>query len=334
MKAFSKLPIAAAGIGLASIAGLIVGAVRSRKVRDENPPIGQFIGRPGAQLHYVQRGHGPDVVYIHGAAVNLREILAGPIDILSARYRVTVLDRPGHGHSDADLHHSSPADQAAKIRAAVTELGLTNPVVVGHSLGGAVALAYGEAFPSEIAGLVLLSPLSNPVWGPGQVALGMRVAPGLGWLLSRSLLALWDPLAMRAAPWQMFAPQTPTPRYRAEFPLAPSSLPLAMRADGADFIQATTALHRMRPAFERYPAPVHIVVGEKDRVLKPSRHGERLARQLPDVRLTVLPGLGHMAHHFAPEAVVAAIEEVALRAASRTPAALKVQTAPAVEPAA
>jgi len=331
MKELTKLPVAAAGLGIASIAGLVIGAVRNRTVRDDHPPLGQFVGPPGAQLHYVQRGRGPDVVYIHGAAVNLREVLAGPIDVLAARRRVTVFDRPGHGYSEADLRHSSPADQAAKIRVAVGELGLTTPVIVGHSLGAAVALAYGEAFSSEISGVVLIAPLSNPVWGPGQIGLGVRVAPGLGWLLSRSLLALWDPLAMRAAPWQMFAPQKPTTRYRAEFPLALSSLPLAMRADGADFIQATTALHRMRPRFERYPAPVHIVVGDKDRVLKPSRHAERLAGQLPDVTLTVLPGLGHMAHHFAPEAIIAAIEEVATRNARRTLAPPSVQPARVAE---
>jgi pimeloyl-ACP methyl ester carboxylesterase len=300
--------------------------------RDAHPPIGQFIGQPGARLHYVQRGQGSDIVYIHGAAVNLREVLAGPIDVLAANHRVTAFDRPGHGHSDADLRHASPADQAAKIRAVVVQLGLVTPTIVGHSLGGAVALAYGAAFPSEISGVVLIAPLSNPVWGPGQVGLGIRVVPGAGWLLSRSLLALWDPLMMRAAPWHMFAPQKPTPRYLAEFPLALPSLPLAMQADGADFIQATTALQRMRPDFDRYPAPVHIVVGDKDLVLKPSRHGERLAGQLSDARLTVLKGLGHMAHHFAPEAVLGAIEDVVSRVTPLAPAELSAQQAKAPEP--
>jgi pimeloyl-ACP methyl ester carboxylesterase len=258
----------------------------------------------------VQRGEGADVVLLHGAGVNLHDMLTGPVDALAKHFRVTVFDRPGHGHSDADLDHASPLAQAEKLHAAAWQLGLVKPVIVGHSLGGAVALAYGAKFPSEIAGIVAMAPLSNPIWGPGQVGLGIRIVPFLGFLLSRSLLALSDPLVMRLALRAIFKPQQPTERFRREFPNALSGLPLAMRADAADFISATRSLRQNESGYARHPSRVHVLVGSEDKVLNPSRHAEHLASLLPDATLTILPGLGHMFHHFNFAAIVSAVNDL------------------------
>ncbi|MDB5448338.1 MAG: alpha/beta hydrolase, partial [Phenylobacterium sp.] len=298
-----KHPAAAyltAGFTLAALAGAVIGVVRSRMVWTSNRPNGAFVGRPRGRLHYVQRGSGPDVVLIHGAATNLQEMLAGPVDTLSARYRVTVFDRPGHGHSQGDLRRASAVDQAEAIRAAVNELGLVRPVIVGHSLGGAVALAYGAAYPDEISGVLALAPLAYPGWGPGHIGPAAHVVPGAGFLFSRSLFALWDPALMNRALRAIFLPQKPTERFEREFPKAMSGLPSAMRADGADFVQTSVALHQLSQSYGAYPARVAIIVGAKDKILSPKRQAERLAKEIPGASLTVLPGLGHMFHHFAP----------------------------------
>lgn len=313
MKTISKTRTSLALLGLGALAGAVVGAVRSRRVPRTNPPVGQFVGVEGARLHYVQLGEGPDLVLLHGAGVNVQEMLAGPAQVLAQHYRVTAFDRPGHGHSDADLKAASAIDQAHKIHAAVRALGLARPVIVGHSLGGAVALAYGAQAPAEVSGVVVIAPLSYPGWGPGHLGPALHAAPGFGFLLSRSLFALWDPLIMRLALRAIFAPQKPTARFLAEFPREMSGLPLAMRADGADFVSTSAALHRLSRGYATYPSKVHIVVGAEDKVLKPRRQAKRLAKSLADARITVLPGLGHMLHHFAPEAVLEAIADVRAR---------------------
>jgi pimeloyl-ACP methyl ester carboxylesterase len=308
----SKLPVLLGVTAAAATLGAALSVWRNLIAPRRHPPVGAFAGPQGARLHYVQRGYGPDLILLHGAAVNLHDMLAGPVDVLARRFRVTVFDRPGHGHSDPDLAHASPPEQAQKIHAAAAELGLERPVVAGHSLGAAVALAYGAAYPTDTAGVLLMAPLSNPVWGPGQAAMGAHVAPGAGFVLSNSLFALWDPPVMRAALHAIFAPQAPPERFLREFPFELSVLPGALRADAADFLAATLWLRRVRRDFAAYATPARILVGDEDRVLKPSRHALRLARALPNATLTTLPGMGHMLHHFAFDEMLQAAEALSL----------------------
>jgi pimeloyl-ACP methyl ester carboxylesterase len=202
------------------------------------------------------------------------------------------------------------------INAAVRQLGLTRPVIVGHSLGGAVALAYGALFPEEVSGVVAVAPMAYANWGVGHLGFGLRAIPVLGPVLSNTLLALTDPLKTRAAARLIFSPQKPTASFKERVPVSLSSRPSALAADGADFIGASWDLRRLGRVFDAYPAPVHIVVGSKDRVLKPSRQAERMARALKGAGLTTVEGAGHMVHHVAPEAVLAAIEDVRTRAPS------------------
>jgi pimeloyl-ACP methyl ester carboxylesterase len=301
--------LAAAALALTTVAGFAAGKVRTRLARRRHPAPGAMVGQSGSRLHYVQQGSGPDLILIHGAAVTLGD-MQPLIDVLARDHRVTAFDRPGHGHSDPAPREASPARQAEKIRAAVQALGLRRPVVVGHSLGGTVALAYGALYPAETAGVVALAPLAYPGWGLGHVSPALHAMPLLGPVLSHSLFALTDPLLMRLAPRVMFAPQAPTRSFRERMPTALASSPASMRADGADMIAASRALTVRSERYEDYPVPVQIVVGDRDVVLKPARQALRLAHDLPGAGLTVLPGIGHMLHHFQPEAVGTAVAAI------------------------
>ena len=315
--------IAAAGIAgtVVSLAGLAVSRVRTRSVEKRNPPKGRTLEVNGRELHVLQRGSGPDVVLVHGAAMTADEMMVALGDVLSGQYRVTSIDRPGHGHS-SKRRRPSLFDQAEDVLAAVKALGLKRPVVVGHSLGGAVALACGSLSPSAVSGVVAVAPLAYPGWGPGHLSLGVRAIPGLGIALSSTGLALTDPLMMRAALRPIFSPQKPTAAFRDAVDVGMLSRPSAMTADGADFIGASVALQRLSRDYAAYPTPLHVVVGGKDRILKPRRQAERLAAAVPGAELTRVEGMGHMVHHFAPEAVVAAIADVRSRStAAVSPAA-------------
>lgn len=308
----------AAGLALASLLGLAVGKARARNAERRNPARGEMVGEKGSRLHYVQQGSGPDLVLIHGAAVTFED-MRPLIDALAGEYRVTAFDRPGHGYSDAAPHHASPVLQAERLRSAVQMLGLKQPVVLGHSLGGTVALAYGSAFPREIQGVVALAPLSYPGWGPGHLGPMLHALPLIGPLLSHTLFALTDPLLMRLAPRLMFAPQSPTQAFKAGVPMALVSRPVSMRADGAEMIEASKELMSHRRRYEAFGAPVQILVGERDKVLKPARQALRLSRDLPEAGLTVLPGVGHMLHHFEADAVRRAVAKVRQPARSQAP---------------
>ncbi len=303
----------ALGLVAASLAGAAYARRRTPRAEQRNPPVGRFVDVEGGGLHYLQRGSGSDVVLIHGAAVTLNDMAAGPMDALAGDHRVTAFDRPGHGYSDGALERGSACDQAETIREGVRALGLERPVLVGQSLGGAVALAYGALFPEEIAGVVAVAPLAYPGWGVGHVGPAMHAAPGVGAVLSNSLFALGDPAMMHLATKAIFAPQKPTERFLAEFPSELVGRPASMRADGSDLIRTSAALERLSRSYASYPAPVHVLVGAKDKVLKPARQGLKLARELKDARLTEMPELGHMLHHFAIAELVAAVEEVRAR---------------------
>lgn len=309
---------ALAGTGALAAAGLLASRLRKAKIKARSPAPGRFIEVDGARLHYIQQGSGPDVLLIHGAAMMASEMVTALGAELSG-HRITAIDRPGHGYS-GPRRRPSATEQARLFHAAAVQLGLKDPVVVGHSLGGAVALAYGELFPDEVSGVVAVAPLAYPGWGPGHLGSAIRGAPVLGPLLSNTALALTDPLMLRAVLRPVFSPQKPTPAFKAKVDPDVLAQPWAMVADGADFTRTSLDLQRLSRGYARYPAPLHVVVGEKDRILRPARQAKRLARAVPGARLTAVPGLGHMVHHFAPEAVGAAVADVRGRSlAERAP---------------
>lgn len=310
--------LAAATVALGAV-GFASSRVRTHRAEARNPAPGRMIDAGGVRLHVMQQGSGPDVLLIHGAVMMASEMMLALGDALHG-YRVTAIDRPGHGWSDK-RRRPSIQDQAELFHEAAIELGLKSPVVVGHSLGGAVALAYGERYPDEVSGVVAVAPLAYPGWGLAHIGRAIRGAPLLGPLLSNTNLALADPYAVRAVLPLVFSPQKQPPAFKAAIDPDMLSRPQAMVADGADFIAASRDLQRMQHRYADYPAPLHVVAGDKDHILKSSRQAERLARAVPGARLTLRPGLGHMIHHFAPEAVSVAVADVRTRSVGvQTPA--------------
>lgn len=319
MNVATKTAAALAGTGVLAAAGLIASRLMTKTVQKRSPPSGRLIEVNGTRLHVLQQGSGPDVLLIHGAAMIADEMMLALGDALPG-YRITAIDRPGHGHSDK-RRRPSIHDQAELFHAAARQLGLKSPVLVGHSLGGAVALAYGDRFPDDVSGVVAVAPLAYPGWGPAHLGRALRGAPLLGPALSNTTLALSDPAMLRAVLPMIFNPQKPPPAFRKVIDIDLLSRPYAMVADGADFTRASLDLQTLSGRYDVYPAPLRVVVGEKDRILKPSRQGERLARVVPGAKLTIVPGKGHMVHHFAPEAIRVAIADIKRQALAVEPLA-------------
>ena len=143
-----------------------------------HPPTGQIVMADGLKVHLQIAGTGPDLVMIHGANGNLREFTFALMDQLSGRYRVIAVDRPGLGYSDPlPGNDASVTGQARVLRQAMAQIGVQNPIVLGQSYGGTVALAWALQEPP--AALVLVSSPSLP-W-PGELDLWYRItASALG----------------------------------------------------------------------------------------------------------------------------------------------------------
>ena len=266
----------------------------------------------GRRIAYVGAGVGPDVVLIHGTLMTADDMRLGPMDALARDFRCTAFDRPGHGWSD----HRRGADasvwsQAATLRAAVRALGLSRPVLCGHSFGGAGALAYGLEHPDDVAGVVALAPICFPEPRLEQALFGPRAVPGAGDLLSRLLGATLDPVLLPALWRAMFLPQPMPDRFAAAFPFARAGRPEQIVAEAENAAALWADLTRSALAYGRCAVPVRILCGGADIVVNALTPGGRAAAVIPGARFQLVPGAGHMLHHFDPGIVVAAVAALA-----------------------
>lgn len=261
-------------------------------------------------LHYVQGGRGPDLVLVHGALTTHSDWLEGPFDALAKRFRVTAVDRPGHGLSRRPRFEGTPRDQAAQIGAGLDDLGIVRATFVGHSMGGMVALAMAEQFPDLVERLVLAAPIAFPEARPLEHSMiAPRAIPLFGPMLSAFGRATVDRPMLKLVQRLMFSPQPVPERWEANYPYGRILTSEAMVAEAEE----TTAILPFAPAgiidLSKVRAPVHILTGTADKVCNPAAHARPLAAMLRDSRLTELPGVGHMLHHTQPELLVQAVEE-------------------------
>lgn len=274
------------------------------------PPTGQFVTVDGLRLHYEIKGRGPDLVMLHGASGSLRDMTFALRDRLAAQYRVTVIDRPGLGHSDP-LPDASLASQARVIKTGLARIGITEPVVVGQSYGGSVALAW--ALQGGPRALVLIGSPSMP-W-PSSLDPWYRLTDTwAGRNLAIPLVAAYLPQSyVSAATRAVFAPDPVPPTYADQL-----GTPLTLRR--ASLVANTSQINALRPELvtmqQHYPSltlPVELVHGTADTIVPLDIHSRPLSRLLPNATLTVIDGTGHMPHHSHPDTVIAAIERAALR---------------------
>jgi len=281
-------------------------------------PIGSLLDFPFGRVHVVDRPAtrpgAPCVVLVHGAAGNLRDLLCPLSAHLAGRFRIIAIDRPGHGFSTRrDPAWSDPRRQAEALDAVLTRLGIDRAIIVGQSWGGAFAAAFALRYPKYIQGLVFVSPATHP-W-PGGINLHIRVGalPVVGRIFAE-LTAM--PIGLALIPRALrnvFGPNGVPPDYRAQIGAALVLRPSSFIANCRDIAGLYGHLTAMAAHYHQIDAPTEVVTGDEDAIVAPAIHAYGLARDIPGARLTILPGVGHMPHWSAPQAVVEAIERVVIR---------------------
>ena len=299
-------------IALGLLAGGTLWRASAREAAAEAayPPSGQFLTVEGLRLHYEMSGSGPDLVMIHGASGSLRDLTFALRDRLTDRYRVTLIDRPGLGHSDP-LADTSLRAQARAIKAAMTQLGVTDPLVLGQSYGGAVALAW--AMEGGPRALILVGSPSMP-W-PGTLDPWYRVtANPVGRALAIPLAAAFVPQSyVSAATTAVFAPDPVPPGYEEHLGAALTLRRPTLAANTAQVNALRAELVTMEQHYPTLALPVELIHGTADTIVPLAIHSGPLSGLLPNVRLTVIDGAGHMPHHAHADTVIAAIDRAALR---------------------
>ena len=252
----------------------------------------------GHDLSYVDSGSGPVVLFIHGILGSQRQ-WAHLVDKMDDDHRVLVPDLFGHGDSAKPLGDYSLSAHAAAMRDLLDHLEIKRVTLVGHSLGGGIAMQFYYLFPERVERLVLVDSgglgrevnlLLRAATLPGakQVLSVVASAPVLAHVeaLGRSASKVgWRPGADISAIWQGFSSLADRESRRAF---------LATTRAVIDFGGQSISAHDHLDSAE-LPIPTLIVWGSKDRMI-PAWHALSAQRAVPGCSVELFEGAGHFPH--------------------------------------
>ncbi len=280
-------------------------------VTDPIPEL-QFRTIHGYRRAFRIAGSGPALLLIHGIGDNSTSW--GPVHgRLARRFTVVATDLLGHGQSDKPRADYSVAAYANGMRDLLSVLGIEKATVVGHSLGGGVAMQFAYQFPHLVDRLVLVSAggvtrdvnialraASLPVGGEALAVLRLPLVLPTLQMLGRILGTVIGSTGLgRDLPNAL--------RILAELPepTASAAFTRTLRAVVDWRGQVVTLLDR---CYLTESIPVQLVWGDKDVVI-PVSHAHMAHAAMPGSRLEIFVGSGHFPHHDDPERFVDLIED-------------------------
>lgn len=304
------------GLGLAS-AGIAGGVAAERAMirsqrRRPDPAAGADTGvgpdssghlltmSDGGRLRVIEQGQGPAIVLVHGITLSAavwHEQLTG----LAARHRVVAYDQRGHGASTPG-HDGVTLDRlVADLREVIDLLELGPALLVGHSMGGMVALRLLAGDPEAAKGhgrvgaLALVATSASPVVGSGVPGVRGAVAA------ARPLLARASWLTSRLPGPSLGAGDLGFLLARVTFGAEPSSSQVTLTRDVTAAVPARVSATLLgeivhfdeMATLDHLALPALVVVGTND-LMTPVGHAQAMSEALADAELVVLEGCGHM----------------------------------------
>ncbi|BBZ26077.1 hydrolase [Mycolicibacterium madagascariense] len=269
----------------------------------------KYLDLHGDRVAYRDEGSGEVLLLIHGMAGSSdawREL----IPRLAKSYRVVAPDLLGHGQSTKPRGDYSLGAFAVWLRDLLDELGIAQATIVGHSLGGGVAMQFIYQHPDYCERVILISSggLGNDVgWilrllsAPGAEFVLPIIAPTPVLKAGNKIGSWFTSMGMRnpraSEIWRAYSSFSDKPSRDAFL----RTLRSVVDYRG----QAVSALNRLHVRSE---LPTLAIWGEDDEII-PVEHGYAAQHARPGSRLEVLPGVGHFAHVEAPTEVADIIDD-------------------------
>lgn len=274
-------------------------------------PTGKFLQLAGLKLRYLERpGAEPAVLLIHGLP-GTAEDFEDVTPLIG--HRTIAIDRPGYGFSTGGYF---PFDrQLQAVHEAVEKLHLGRPILVGHSYGGSISLAYAELHPAEVRGLVLVDAAAghcsrhDNVFTRAQARfVKFMELPVITELSDVTFSQLLRTVSAQPEESEAFYPAPVNQRHHHRV-LAINLKHGNLEAYAGETLAAGKEIEAVNRGLAGIRVPTIVIQGAQDKLVKP-QCGHSIAASVPGAQLEMVPG-GHMAPYTHPAAVAAAVQSLA-----------------------
>lgn len=280
-------------------------------------PTGSFVQLAGGlRVRYLERpGAEPAVLLIHGLPGTAEDF--NLVTALLPGRRTVAIDRPGYGFSTGGYF---PFDrQLQAVQELIDRLRLGRPILVGHSYGGAISLAFVERHPGEVRGLVLVDAAAtctrNSAFARTQARLVRALElPVVTQIADVTFSQLLRKVSAEAGDGEAFDP-APVASAHIHRVLAVNMKHGNLEAWAGETLAANGVIEGVDRGLHGIDVPAVVIQGDRDRLVKP-QCGRRLAAELPHARLEMVSG-GHMAPYTHPQVIAAAVQSLAASTAMR-----------------
>lgn len=275
----------------------------------EPPLTGRLVQVGDTTVRVLERpGEGPAVVLIHGlpgTGQDFDEVTAR----LPGRHTIAY-DRPGFGFSDEGFHDFD--EQLELLANLLHAHGAPRPILVGHSYGGTIALAFAARHPESVGGLVLVDAAAAGHESSFTEGAQTRLVQFLSWpvvqpVADATFSQLLRTVSAKQGDAQAFSPGEVDEAHEQHL------LALNMQHDDLDAyageaLEAEDVIADLDRRLASIETPAVVIQGEDDELVDAGR-GREIAATLPNARLVLVDG-GHMATYVHPGTVVAAVREL------------------------
>lgn len=249
----------------------------------------------GGTIHWQKQGSGPALVLIHGLLGNSANFFK-LASILASRYTVYSIDRPGNGFSNRKKSTSASFEkQSCMIREWMDKVGIDNAYLVGHSMGGGIALRMAIDAPERINAVSLLCPLTTRLL-KGAGPLSTLYIPN-DFLRKSIAKTIASPLRVKFGSKQIsqiFHPES-VPRSFAKHGGGALALHSKSFYEGSrDTVAAQGSLVRQHDDYTNITCPVGVLYGELDAILAPDAHIQPVVSAIAGSVSEIIGDAGHM----------------------------------------